>query len=342
MTLERAEEKAMRATFEEVACELCGSRDSQSLYHLRDYERGFAGEFHIVACTKCRLVFLNPRPTPETIGAYYTPDDWYRAKRRVSLEEAQISNRPWREIQAFRCRPILLYKQTGSILDIGCGDGLLLKFLSEKGWDCHGIETGALAVQYAITHGLDVKQRSIESASFPENSFDVMSLFASIEHLHHPLKTLRKISSFLKKDGILYVGGIPNFDSFERKLFGKRWMHLNAPRHLYHFTPKTMALVLKEAGYQQKGIGFYSYEGRTALGYTESLRHFLSDGGLYPPKRPEGQTVSPKEEFQSEKRGKFHLLDMFHFMETSFFMGLGKWLDRLGKGGHFWIVAEKE
>jgi len=327
-----------RTSFEEVSCELCGAEETRPIFEVKDYERGFPGAFQIVQCRKCQLTFLNPRPTKEAIGAYYTRDDWYRAKEGVSLEEAQISNRPWREIQAFRCRPVLTYKESGTILDVGCGDGLLLKFFSEKGWHCYGIERGEIAASYARGLGLEVRQESIEEISFQENFFDVVSFFAVIEHLHHPLSALRKVSRFLKEDGFLYLGGIPNFECFERKLFGRRWMHLNAPRHLFHFTPQTMKPLLEEAGYREVDSGFYSQEGRVVMGYTESLRHVLSDWGMYPPKKPEGPTASSGEE--RRKRPDF-LLNTLHGIETTFFIGLGKVSNRIGKGSQFWVIAKK-
>lgn len=327
---------------EEVPCELCGSRDYRPLFQVKDYERGLPGIYQIVRCCQCKLVFLNPRPSQERIGAYYTENDWYRASQNVPLEEALIFNRSWRDIQAFRCKPILSYKQKGRILDIGCGDGLLLKFLSERGWESCGIEVSPLAAQYAVRLGLDVREQSIENTSFSKDSFDVVSFFGSIEHLNHPLETLRKISPFLKEDGILYLGGTPNFDSFERKLFGKRWMHLNAPRHFYHFTPDTMERLLKEAGYRPLACGVYSDEGGLALGYAESLRHLFSDWGVYPPKRPDDSVSSPQEErsFGESKVGPF-FLNKFHVIERAFFVGLGKIMDKLGRGGLFWVIAKK-
>jgi len=335
-------QRAQKSEFEEVNCGLCGSRDYRVLLRVKDYERGLPGIFLIVSCRQCQLVFLNPRPTEEGISFYYTQDEWSRAKGAVPIEAARISRRPWRETQAFRCRPILAHRQTGAILDVGCGDGLLLKFLSEKGWECHGIEVGSVAVEYARMQGLNVREARIEEISFPENSFDAVSFFGVLEHLHHPLEALRKVSSFLKKEGILYLGGIPNFNSFERRLFGKRWMSLNAPRHLYHFTPETTALLLAKSGYRVINSGLYSHEMGVVMGYTESLRHLLSDWGLYPSKEPEDLAVSFEggKTAKTERRPSF-LLDAFHHVENTFFIGLGKLADSFGKGSNFWVIAKK-
>lgn len=328
--------------FEEIPCELCGSNDYRLVFRLKDYRRGSSEIFQLVSCQKCQLVFLNPRPTREKIGSYYTKEDWFRADEKVSLESAQVHKRPWREVQASRCQPFLVYKQRGRILDVGCGEGFFLKFLSEKGWDCYGVEISPMAVQYALGFGLKVEQGGIEEVSFPEDSFDVITLFANIEHLYHPLAVLKKVSYFLKEDGILYLGGIPNFDSFERRLFNERWMALNVPQHLYHFTPKTMRHLLEEANYQPIGMGFKSTEGRMALGYTESLRYFLSDFGMYPKRKIMGLAEPFKSHDVSRGKPLTFLLEFLHVIETTFFMGVEKLTDGIGKGSFFWILAQKK
>ena len=333
----------VRRDFEEVACLLCDAKQERLLFELPDYNQGCPGLFRIVQCRNCDLVYLNPRPSQKVIHQYYPPEEWIRVKLKVSLEKGEISGKPWRQIMARRSSPILSRRVRGRILEIGSGDGLFLRHLMEKGWDCVGVEPDPEASQYAReVCGVSVQTGSPDTIDFPPHSFDVTSLFAAIEHLPNPLETLKKLKGLIQEDGFIYIGSVPNFDSFDRRLFGKRWAHLNAPRHLYHFTPQTLNKVLERIGLFSEAVGMQSSEGKTVMGYTDSLRYHLRDMGL-----PVGRKSRPggiSEEGGSgcwERIFSSKTKQTIHVLEYGIFRAIGQIADACQKGSVFSVIAKK-
>jgi SAM-dependent methyltransferase len=146
-------------------------------------------------------------------------------------------------------RQVPRYRRNGRVLDIGCGSGGYLAFLAEMGWHCAGVETGAKSRAYAQTVlGLDVREGPLEACGFPDAAFDVVTLWHVIEHLPDPRATLREIGRILKPEGLLLLR-TPNVESWEAALFRGNWYGLDAPRHLYLFSPATMERLLRQCGF---------------------------------------------------------------------------------------------
>lgn len=199
----------------------------------------------MVRCAGCGLVFLRPRPSPSALGSFY-PDTYYPLDQQPSRE-------------AFAVAEGLLARVTGwgrthhqphapSILDIGCGTGLFLHMAHEVGLRVRGIELSESAVEHArAKYGLDVHHGTLETAELPDESFDIVTMWHVLEHLADPVEALRRVARVLKPGGLLLLG-VPNFDSIEARIFGRRWYSLDAPRHLSHFTPHTLAAAFITAG----------------------------------------------------------------------------------------------
>ena len=137
-------------------------------------------------------------------------------------------------------------------LDIGSATGVFLGRLRDKGWEVWGVEPGVEAGQASIALlGLDpdrVRLTTLEEADFPSETFDLVTMSHVLEHLHDPLAALKKVNTWLKPTGRLKLW-CPNYDSLERRIFGRYWLGLDVPRHLYHFTPASLAALLATAGF---------------------------------------------------------------------------------------------
>jgi len=132
-------------------------------------------------------------------------------------------------------------KYKGSILDVGCGNGLYLYHLKKNGWSVSGIDMSSKAVKFAQNKFKlkNIKRGFLEKTDYPPNNFKVVTMHHVIEHLYDPGKVLNKIRKSLKKDGILVVS-TPNIDSINFYLFRKYWFPLETPRHLYLFNYSSM------------------------------------------------------------------------------------------------------
>lgn len=286
---------------ETVPCDLCKSHRTEPILSQRDLLLSVTDqEFSIVRCVQCGLMYLNPRPTPQEIGHFYPPvyyppvtvktskskgrrgvtrgileefyaypgsfvPNWKRLVRRPALWPVKI----WREL---RGRHAIPWKGEGNILDVGCGSGGNLKSLQDQGWQVHGIEISEKAAGYArALVGDTIHAGTLESAPFRAETFDVVLMNHSLEHLFSPTEALRMVFSLLKEDGLLVVT-VPNAGSLEARLFGRWWFHWDPPRHLYHFDRKSLTALLRHTGFSVLRL-------RTGVGTTffiASLERYLS------------------------------------------------------------------
>jgi 2-polyprenyl-3-methyl-5-hydroxy-6-metoxy-1,4-benzoquinol methylase len=259
-------------------CRLCGSGAVDPWAEGTDQKFGGAGRFSYRQCRECRLVFLHPPLSTRQLARYYpdhvTPvvrpgegprmqrirqwlkhavaDEWYGYAKRPGFHGS-----PWKRLVrtaiGWPLRPLLAqvppYRAGGRVLDVGCGSGGYLAFLSGLGWRCDGVETGEKSRTYARTVlGLDVRNGPLESCRYPDASFDVVTLWHVIEHLPDPAGTLREIRRILKPDGQLYLR-TPNVQSWEAVWFRGHWYGLDPPRHLCLFSPETLERALRESGF---------------------------------------------------------------------------------------------
>jgi len=151
------------------------------------------------------------------------------------------------------------------LLDIGCGTGSFLAFMSKKGFKVSGIERNVKARSICLESNIDVQ--ATEAELHPE-SFDAISLWHVLEHLPHPENSINKYRNLLKPAGLLVVA-VPNFESHDSKHYQQDWAALDVPRHLWHFTSKGL---IKSA----KGVGFDLIKKR-ALGLDVFYICYLSE-----------------------------------------------------------------
>ena len=225
-------------TMETVRCNLCGGESLSRVMLAKDVNHGTPGRFTLTRCRACGLVYLNPRPSSSEIGRYYPATYGEHAAGTLpnsfSIAESEIVTR--------------YVPGPGNILDIGCAAGYFLRTMRERGWEVSGVEPDAdAAARAGSVQGAVVKQGSLEPGQFASGGFDAITLWSVLEHLHDPLGTLRIAAELLKPGGYVFVG-VPNFASIERLLFRGTWFGLDVPRHLYHFTPTTLARLLSKAG----------------------------------------------------------------------------------------------
>ncbi len=252
-----AKAKQNNNQFEDVACNICGSKEFDIVYDQLTYWE-YKGSFREVQCQSCKLVFLNPRPKLQYISKYYEIDNYFG--RDISTKTAEIDDATIRwEAYSPSYKEVLRRFKKGKILDIGAGTGLYLSFFKEKGWDVSGIELTDDAVSYAKKqYGITLKKGDFFDFEFPKNSFDVVSLNGALEHMYHPVETLTKARSYLKKGGIVIIS-IPNVDGLGRYIFGRNWFPWQPPRHLYLFSPDTVTKAFKKAGYSSVTIDHNYY-----------------------------------------------------------------------------------
>ncbi|MCC7451860.1 MAG: class I SAM-dependent methyltransferase [Anaerolineae bacterium] len=273
-------------TLESVPCDLCGSTDARPYLRVRDHIYGLPGAFQIVQCQRCGLLYINPRPDRASIGQYY-PDLDYHAFKPASGAKAALIQRmrhtEARDLLAGISLSLLAERGQGGevkVLEIGCGTGDLLVALREQGATVMGIEPNAAAVKVArAQNGLNVQigmlADVLDGSQLAPVSFDLVLMKYALEHVHSPRQELTTISHLLKPGGRA-VFWVPNADSWDARLFGAYWRGLDAPRHLYVFTPDTMRRLCALAGLTVRDISYSNVPNDWA----GSVEFWLRDRGV--------------------------------------------------------------
>mgnify|MGYP001618602627 CR=1 FL=1 len=235
---------------EAVRCNLCGSGDATLLFGARDINYKITREeFSVVRCLVCGLVYLNPRPEESKLYQFY-PDAYrpYHDKRTTIYRSSREL------IESIYLEPEHPSKY---VLDIGSGGGDFLAEIHKKDptLALYGVDFDRRAVEAGREKGFPIFCGSLEKANYPAEKFDEAHMSHFLEHVPDPLEALKETARILKPDGVLIIT-IPNFRSISRMIFGKYWYHLDAPRHLYHFTPRTLTAMLRKAGFRNIYIEF--------------------------------------------------------------------------------------
>jgi SAM-dependent methyltransferase len=241
--------------WEEPDCPFCGGPEREVVVQAydntspQDWQR-----FTVVRCVDCGLCFTSPRPSPELIGKFYP--DWY-APHAVPPSNRRL---PWRSRLAtrfswpFETRRALRWHGQGRLLDFGCGGGSFLQRMHRLGWKVTGLDISAVAIERIRTElGLRAVVGSLPHPELPPASFDVVTMWHSLEHVHDPLAVLRAAHRLLTPGGRLLVAA-PNLASLPFCWFGPAWYGLDLPRHLTHFTPTTLRAMLEHAGFRVRRL----------------------------------------------------------------------------------------
>jgi SAM-dependent methyltransferase len=236
-----------------VACSLCAVDDSTVVYGA-----GEAQESPIVRCRRCGLMYCHPRARilDSQNAEGYAPaglllgvrDDVEHEYRHL-WEKQQLQLRDFRDTRAeLNAR----YPGRGRVLEIGSSLGLLLDQLRGDGWQTTGLEPWAEAAQFAQEKlGLDIVPATLDNATFPDASFDVVIMLHVIEHVGDPLTTLREIHRILRPGGTL-VMETPRYDTLTHKLLKRRERSLSCEGHQYFFTVDSLRRTYERAGFREQ------------------------------------------------------------------------------------------
>jgi len=212
-----------------------------------DYVTG--DSFAIVQCHVCGFGVTDP--LPGSLDRYYPT----RYRRFNALAARVLHGLYLRRVDGWLRR----LPPTGLALEVGAGTGWMLRALRERGWRALGNERSleaALAARAAA--GVPIFVGDL-GAVRPAPALDLVIMFHVLEHLADPLAELRAVARRLRPGGALVLG-LPNIASWQARLAGRHWMHLDVPRHLCHFTPDSIERALAVSGYRMTRIDFRSYE----------------------------------------------------------------------------------
>lgn len=247
-------------------CELCGSE--RAAQHIaREMMFGMHEEFTYLECSECGRLRISPLPShldkyyPSFYTAYSAgPSSPLKARLRQSIVSLAI-RRQWllkavprayrfqiaRLVHSLRLRPDM------SILDVGCGAGLLVRDLRAAGFTAFGIDR--FAPQVSDAGGIAVKQCELQDLS---EHFDSVLFNHSLEHIDDQVGTLRLALSRLRPGGMCVVR-IP-VAAWAWQEYGTDWVQLDPPRHLVVHSEKSFRLAVELAGFTVSDIVYDSFD----------------------------------------------------------------------------------
>ena len=239
-------------------CAICGGNGAEPVYkNLRNRREGLEGSYDLLRCIGCGLAFLSPRPSSQTLSAMYSGN--YHSHTINTERGWPFKAIKWLCLLPYRLRfgseaGTFLPFGGGRVLDIGCGTGDYLAAMSALGWQCFGCEVSeaALTVAHRRLPQATLYHGTLDEIPVERDSFEVVTLWHTLEHLEDPLKALKRIRDLLVTDGRLLVA-LPNIDSLEAKVFGRRWLEMDIPGHLFYFSLETLRMLLEKAGFKCTG-----------------------------------------------------------------------------------------
>lgn len=250
-----------------VPCAVCGSGESQPVHT----ESGFV----MVRCRDCGFHFVNPRPpaghradhhhdylpaSPEAVAAWRRMMDRVRA-RSVALIRARVA-------------------PPARVLDVGCGFGFFLDAMREAGYGVTGVEVGAPGLAHCRALGLDVRDAMLEQAELEPGSFDVVTAFYVIEHVHDPAAFVQGLRRLLRPGGLLLLRW-PHSTPLVRWTRGFTDLKLyDLPSHLQDFAPDTMTRLLSGAGFTgiRHTVGGFTRPAGPLARWAAAVGGVLADG----------------------------------------------------------------
>jgi len=231
------------------------------------------GEFRLVRCEECWLVFQHPVPAPEAMARLYYHSEEFTAQLEGPLRAVLLA-RAGEKLARLEAAGV---EPRGQALDVGCSTGAWLEVAAEAGWEPAGVELGARSAEAARARGFEVHVGDFADAraELEGRRFDLITFWDVLEHLADPLDALRGAARMLSDGGVLALT-LPNVDGMyprlTYRLIARRtgvWEYPELPAHLFDFSPTTLGRLGTLAGLERAAISTtatpFDYYRTTAL-----------------------------------------------------------------------------
>ncbi len=237
-------------------CPVCGKRPADS-----------KTEVALVDCKNCGL-FWTFLTNDVGVSELYTGEVYQVVDNRNSIFEKIILREAERVL---RRAGRYLHGDSRMLLDFGSGKGQFLFQAKRMKWSVLGIETASERAEFAREkYKVEVKEEFYTGGAVSEEKFDLITLNHVLEHLPEPMSILCELLEHnLQTNGVLMIE-VPRLNSWQSKIAGANWMHLDIPRHLSHWTEQKLIAELAKMSF--KPIGFRKFSIHLGvLGMLQSL-----------------------------------------------------------------------
>jgi SAM-dependent methyltransferase len=268
--------RSLRPLTHAVCC-LCEHDDAEPLAVGEDFEyRSSADTYPAVRCRGCGLIYLQERPQLADLSRIYPP-----AYHAFDFSHQRFGFAHYVRCRLEACR-LLRYcrglPDGARILDVGCGDGFhmrLLRKYGKPGWQLEGVDTNPRAVRAAEASGLAIHEGLLQHLHLPKETYDLVLLIQTLEHLDDPVGVLREARSLLKPGGRLVIV-TDNTDTLDFRIFkGRHWGGYHFPRHWNLFNRATLCALARKVGMEVETLEWLL----SPVNWVYSLHNLLVDHG---------------------------------------------------------------
>ncbi|MGB8454192.1 MAG: class I SAM-dependent methyltransferase [Anaerocolumna sp.] len=257
-----------------MICRICGNDKGNRKHFIKERIINQGTTFEYLECSKCGALMLNENIEdfsqwyPKSYNPFRKIEDntnrWLKIYRKLLVEILIRLKNPelFQRFLSINNLDILLKRLYGSniskkdkILDIGCASGYWLDWMYEMGWK----RITGVDLFYPDIDG-ERKWEFIKGDIFViKEKYDCIILNHSFEHMEEPLNVLKHIRKLLQKNGICIIS-VPMMGGEAWKMFGTDFCQIDAPRHIFLYTEKSMKYLCEKAGLSIERILYDSNE----------------------------------------------------------------------------------
>lgn len=229
-------------------CPVCGSPDIKNVLSVKDYT--VSNETFVIAeCNSCSLRFTQDVPDAASIAPYYKSENYIShtntSKGLINRLYQSVRKRTLKQKRRLIERASGIKK--GRLLDVGSGTGAFANEMQQAGWQVTGLEPDADARAVGKqSYNIDLADIG-QFYQLQESSYDVITMWHVLEHVHDLQGYIAKLKLLLTENGKLFIA-VPNYTSKDAAAYKEQWAAYDVPRHLYHFSPLSMQVLMEKHG----------------------------------------------------------------------------------------------
>lgn len=226
-----------------MSCYIC----SQRLKKIYEKNSPNGKKYSIYSCQACGLWQIYPIPVDDIQTLYQKEyfekrtDRGYNNYTGVAIEKSVVNT----FLKNLKDLKIPVEKK-GHYLEIGCAAGHTLKYMQDAGWQVLGIDISPEMTQFAQSRGLPVICGDFLKINI-DQKFDIIALWATLEHLPNPKDFIEKAKSLLKPQGHFLLSTCHT--GFFAKVYRENWRYLNVPEHIFYFSKKSLKNLFEKEGF---------------------------------------------------------------------------------------------